>query len=90
MAMHQDNLTAALALASAGIKIFPAGTDKRPLVKGWQDAATCNADQINSWWESDIAIDRDAKAPSGSSSTEKARGRHEQCAQANSKRVRRT
>ena len=33
--MHQDNLRAALALASAGIKIFPAGPDKRPLLKGW-------------------------------------------------------
>ena len=44
MAMHQENLTAALALASAGIKIFPAGADKRPLLKGWQDAATSDAD----------------------------------------------
>jgi Protein of unknown function (DUF3987)/Bifunctional DNA primase/polymerase, N-terminal len=50
MAMHQANITAALALASAGIKIFPAGADKRPLLGGWQHAATCNADQINTWW----------------------------------------
>jgi hypothetical protein len=51
MAMHQGNIIAALALASAGIKIFPAGADKRPLLKGWQDAATCDADQINTWFE---------------------------------------
>ena len=55
-AMHQENITAALALASAGIKIFPAGADKRPLLKGWQDAATCNADQINRWFEHAAAL----------------------------------
>ncbi len=45
MATYQDaNLAAALALASAGIKIFPAGANKRPLLKKWQEAATCNAD----------------------------------------------
>jgi hypothetical protein len=56
MAMHQGNITAALALASAGIKIFPAGVDKRPLLKGWQDAATCDADQINAWFEHAAAL----------------------------------
>ena len=56
MAMDQENLTAALELASAGIKIFPAGADKRPIVKGWQDAATCNSDQINAWWENTSAL----------------------------------
>ncbi|KRQ94455.1 DUF3987 domain-containing protein [Bradyrhizobium valentinum] len=54
--MHQENITAALALASAGIKIFPAGADKRPLVKGWQEAATCNVDQINRWWDGAAAL----------------------------------
>ena len=56
MTMLQENLSAALALASAGIKIFPAGADKRPLLKGWQDAATCNADQINTWFERAAAL----------------------------------
>lgn len=56
MAIHQENLTAALALASEDIKIFPAGADKRPLVKGWQEAATCNADQINTWFEHAAAV----------------------------------
>jgi uncharacterized protein DUF3987/bifunctional DNA primase/polymerase-like protein len=56
MAMHEDNLGAALALASAGIKVFPAGVDKRPLLKGWQDAATSNADQINTWFEHAAAV----------------------------------
>ena len=45
------NLDAALALAGAGIKIFPAGTDKRPLVKHWQEIATTDEDQIRGWWE---------------------------------------
>jgi hypothetical protein len=54
--MHQDNLGAALALASAGIKVFPAGSDKRPLLKGWQDAATSNADKINTWFEHAAAV----------------------------------
>ena len=52
----RTNLSAALALASAGIKIFPAGADKRPLLKGWQDAATCNADQIHTWWDRAAAL----------------------------------
>lgn len=56
MAMHQGSLTAALALASAGIKIFPAGADKRPLLKGWQDAATCDEDQINTWFKRVAAL----------------------------------
>ena len=52
MATYQDaNLAAALALASAGIKIFPAGADKRPLLKKWQDTATTNADTIRTWWD---------------------------------------
>jgi Bifunctional DNA primase/polymerase, N-terminal len=56
MAMHQDNLGAALALASAGIKVFPAGADKRPLLKGWQDVATSDADTIRTWWDHVHAI----------------------------------
>jgi hypothetical protein len=56
MAMHHENLTAALALASKGIKIFPAGVDKRPLMKGWQEAATCNVDQIDTWWQHAAAL----------------------------------
>ena len=56
MAMHQENLSAALALASAGIKIFPAGADKRPLLKGWQDTATSDADTIRTWWDHAAAL----------------------------------
>ena len=63
MSTHQDdNLSAALALATAGVKIFPAGADKRPLLKGWQEAATCNADQINTWWEHAAAHSRRSRA----------------------------
>jgi hypothetical protein len=56
MTMHQDNLSAALALALAGIRIFPAGADKRPLLKGWQDIATSDADTIRTWWDHAAAL----------------------------------
>ena len=56
MKMQQENLSAALALASAGIKVFPADSDKRPLLKGWQDAATCDVNQINTWFERAAAL----------------------------------
>ncbi|QFT81875.1 Regulatory protein RepA [Roseovarius sp. THAF27] len=46
----QDNLSAALALAADGITVFPVGPNKRPLVKGWQDKATADPDQIEAWW----------------------------------------
>jgi hypothetical protein len=41
---------------SYGIRVFPAGADKRPLLRGWQEAATCNTDQINVWWEHSAAL----------------------------------
>ena len=44
------NLAAALALAEAGVKIFPAGADKRPLFKQWQQIATTERDLISEWW----------------------------------------
>ena len=55
--MHQDdNLNAALMLAVAGIRIFPAGADKRPLLKGWQDAASADAATIRTWWDHATAL----------------------------------
>jgi len=45
-----QNLAAALALADAGVKIFPAGADKRPLFKQWQEIATTERDIIDDWW----------------------------------------
>jgi len=48
--MDNANLTAALALAAAGVKIFPAGTDKRPLFKQWQEIATTECEIISEWW----------------------------------------
>ncbi|SEL86978.1 Primase C terminal 2 (PriCT-2) [Roseovarius azorensis] len=45
-----ENLSAALALAADGIAVFPVGPDKRPLVKGWQEKATTDPDQIEAWW----------------------------------------
>ena len=46
----QGNLAAALSLAAQGIAVFPAGHDKRPLLKGWQSKATSDLTQIESWW----------------------------------------
>jgi hypothetical protein len=48
--MKTTNLAAALALAAAGLKIFPAGADKRPLFKKWQEIATTEPDVISEWW----------------------------------------
>ncbi len=48
--METTNLTAALALAAAGLKIFPAGADKRPMFKKWQEIATTDRDVISDWW----------------------------------------
>jgi hypothetical protein len=53
------NLAVALALAKAGLPIFPAWCswdkdkqkwEKVPLVKGWQTAASTDPTQINKWW----------------------------------------
>lgn len=44
------NLTAALSLAAAGLPVFPAGPDKRPLLVGWQEKATTEEEQIRKWW----------------------------------------
>jgi hypothetical protein len=45
------NLTAALDLAAAGMAVFPAGQDKRPLLVGWQEKATTEPQQIHNWWQ---------------------------------------
>jgi hypothetical protein len=55
---RSTNLDVALALAAAGIAIFPAKVfqdaigkwKKRPAVKGWQNTASCDPDQIRRWW----------------------------------------
>jgi Bifunctional DNA primase/polymerase, N-terminal len=44
------NLTAALSLAAAGLPVFPAGADKRPLLAGWQGKASTEEEQIHDWW----------------------------------------
>jgi len=54
-----ENLDAALALAAAGLPVFPAAIErrldgtwsKRPLVSGWQQRATTDAGQIRRWWQ---------------------------------------
>ena len=50
MTSDNANLTAALALVAAGVKVFPAGFDKRPLFKRWQEIATTDRDIIPGWW----------------------------------------
>jgi Bifunctional DNA primase/polymerase, N-terminal len=47
---ERPNLTAALDLAAAGVPIFPAGPDKRPLLAGWQKKASTEPEQIRKWW----------------------------------------
>jgi hypothetical protein len=47
----QPNLTTALNLAAAGLPVFPAGPDKRPLLAGWQEKATTEAEQLRRWWD---------------------------------------
>src|SRR5262245_49418252 len=47
----KPNLTAALNLAAAGLPVFPAGPDKRPLLAGWQEKATTEEEQIRKWWD---------------------------------------
>lgn len=54
------NLEAALTLASSGLPVFPAAVEpkpdepgawtKRPLVAGWQQVATWDAETIRRWW----------------------------------------
>jgi hypothetical protein len=58
-AAPHPNRDAALALATAGIPVFPAiltmradgGCDKRPAIKDWQNKASVNAAQIETWWQ---------------------------------------
>src|SRR5689334_10476202 len=54
----QANREAALALAAAGIPVFPAilamradgGCDKVPAIKDWQNKASVDPAQIEGWW----------------------------------------
>ena len=46
----EPNLAAALDLAAAGVPVFPAGPDKRPLLVGWQAKASTEQGQIYKWW----------------------------------------
>lgn len=47
---RNDNFSAAMALAKRGLPVFPAGPDKRPLVKDWQSRATADPGAIRRWW----------------------------------------
>src|SRR5262245_47334760 len=48
--VQENNLRAALALAAAGVKVFPTGLNRIPLFEGWQEIATTDADTIREWW----------------------------------------
>jgi hypothetical protein len=37
-------------LGAAGLPVFPAGPDKRPLLVGWQEKASTDPEQIREWW----------------------------------------
>src|ERR1700723_3307395 len=45
------NKLAALALAGRGLRVFPCKADKTPMVKAWEDAATCSAFQVSVKWD---------------------------------------
>ena len=46
-----SNLDVALAYGRAGMRIFPCGHSKLPLIAGsWLSNATCDAKQIQAWW----------------------------------------
>jgi hypothetical protein len=52
-----ENLSVALALAAAGLSLFPAeispngdGWRKKPLIRNWQALATTSKEQIHQWW----------------------------------------
>ena len=45
-ALKSPNLDVALDLAAAGVPVFPAGPDKRPLFRGWQEKASTDPEQI--------------------------------------------
>src|SRR5262245_18165771 len=47
---EEKNLSAALALAAAGIRVFPAGVNRVPLFAGWKELATNDAGVIREWW----------------------------------------
>src|SRR5262249_13951414 len=52
-AAGNPNLIVALSLAAAGLPVFPARPDKRPLLVGWQEKASTEEEQIRKWWDSD-------------------------------------
>src|SRR4051794_15358941 len=47
----QRNLDVALALASAGLFVFPANSDKKPLIDRWPLYASSDPAQIRRWWQ---------------------------------------
>jgi hypothetical protein len=47
----KPNLASALSLAAAGLPVFPAGPDKRPLIAGWQEKATTEEEKIRKCWD---------------------------------------
>ena len=36
--------------ARQGVRIFPCGPDKRPLIRNWNEEATDNLEQVRRWW----------------------------------------
>lgn len=51
-ASHEANLTAALEHAYLGVRVFPClAGDRAPCIKGWQQAASTDEDQIRNWWQ---------------------------------------
>jgi|GEM_PF-3602834 len=47
----KSKLIATLMLAAAGYKVFPVDKNKRPRLKGWQQKATTDPEQIRAWFD---------------------------------------
>ena len=50
-AYHRELIAWLLAYASNGHRVIPCNWQKRPLIKGWPQAATTDPHQIQLWWQ---------------------------------------
>jgi RecA-family ATPase len=49
-----SNKEVALELAGLGIRIFPCNSEKHPIVKAWEEVATCDLQSVDGWGQSSV------------------------------------